>query len=61
MKYLNSINIKAFKIGSGEFNNHPLIERICSFKKPIILSSGMYTRKTILETVKLLKKTMQTL
>ena len=55
-EFLNSINIKAFKIGSGEFNNHPLIERICSFKKPIILSSGMHTRKTILETVKLLKK-----
>jgi N-acetylneuraminate synthase len=55
-EYLNSINVKAFKIGSGEFNHHPLIEKICSFKKPIILSSGMHTRKTIIETVKLLKK-----
>jgi N-acetylneuraminate synthase len=55
-EFLNSINVKAFKIGSGEFNHYPLIEKVCSFKKPIILSSGMHERKTIVETVKLLKK-----
>ena len=29
---LNRLGIKAFKIGSGECNNIPLLEQICSFK-----------------------------
>ena len=33
---LNELGIKAFKIGSGECNNLPLIEIITKFKKPII-------------------------
>ena len=36
---LNKFKVKAFKIGSGECNNYPLIEHICKFKKPIILST----------------------
>ena len=38
---LNRMNVPAYKIGSGECNNFPLIEHICKFKKPIILSTGM--------------------
>jgi len=38
---LNKMKVPAFKIGSGECNNYPLIEHICKFKKPIILSTGM--------------------
>ena len=38
---LVSYNVPAFKIGSGECNNYPLIEYIASFKKPVILSTGM--------------------
>jgi len=38
---LNRFNIPAFKIGSGECNNYPLIEYICKFRKPVILSTGM--------------------
>ncbi len=55
-EFLNEIGVKAFKIGSGEFNNLPLIEKICSFKKPIILSTGMNPQNSILKTVKFLKK-----
>jgi len=55
-KKLNSIGIKAFKIGSGEFNNLPLIAEIIKFKKPIILSTGMNDLKSIINTVKFLKK-----
>ena len=29
---LNRINLKVFKIGSGECNNYPLIEEICNSK-----------------------------
>ena len=38
---LNEIGVSLFKIGSGECNNYPLIEKISKFKKPIILSTGM--------------------
>ena len=38
---LNKMNIPAFKIGSGECNNLPLIHHVSSLNKPIILSTGM--------------------
>ncbi len=38
---LESMNILAYKIGSGECNNYPLIKHIASYGKPIILSTGM--------------------
>ena len=38
---LDRMNVPAFKIGSGECNNYPLIDHIASKRKPIILSSGM--------------------
>ncbi len=41
------IDIPAFKIGSGECNNYPLIKHIASFGKPIILSTGMNDIKSI--------------
>lgn len=38
---LLKMDISAFKIGSGECNNYPLIKHIASFGKPVILSTGM--------------------
>lgn len=38
---LEKIGVQAYKIGSGECNNYPLIEYIAGFGKPIILSTGM--------------------
>ena len=35
---LVKFKVPAFKIGSGECNNYPLIEHIAKFKKPIIHS-----------------------
>ena len=55
-KRLNDINVPAFKIGSGECNNYPLIEYICKFKKPIILSTGMNDIKSIRKSVKIIEK-----
>lgn len=40
---LERMNVKAYKIGSGECNNYPLLEHIASFGKPVILSTGMNT------------------
>lgn len=55
-KRLNQINVPAFKIGSGECNNYPLVEYICKFKKPIILSTGMNDIKSIRKSVKIIEK-----
>ncbi len=53
--FLNEINVPAFKIGSGECNNYPLVEHIASFKKPIILSTGMNDLKSIKISVDIIK------
>lgn len=38
---LHKMSVKAYKIGSGECNNYPLIEHIARFGRPIIYSTGM--------------------
>lgn len=53
---LNSMNVDAFKIGSGECNNYPLLKHIASFGKPIILSTGMNNIESISISVKILEK-----
>ena len=44
---LIKFKVKAFKIGSGECNNYPLINYIASYRKPVILSTGMNDLKSI--------------
>ena len=44
---LERMNVPAFKIGSGECNNYPLLEHIARFKKPVILSTGMNNLESI--------------
>lgn len=53
---LHKWNIPAYKIGSGECNNYPLLEHIASFGKPIILSTGMNTIESIAKAVAIFKK-----
>ncbi len=53
---LQSMKVEAFKIGSGECNNYPLVEHIAKFRKPIILSTGMNDLKSIKKSVKILEK-----
>ncbi len=53
---LAKFNIPAFKIGSGECNNYPLVKHIASFGKPIILSTGMNTVESIRPSVEILRK-----
>ena len=48
------INVPAFKIGSGECNNYPLIKHISKMKKPIILSTGMNDIRSIKKSVNIL-------
>lgn len=53
---LNSFNVPAFKIGSGECNNYPLLEHIAQFGKPVILSTGMNTIDSVSKAVAVFNK-----
>ena len=53
---LEKMNVKAYKIGSGECNNYPLIEHIAKFGKPMIVSTGMNDIESVRKTVAILKK-----
>ena len=53
---LERMNVLAYKIGSGECNNYPLIKHIASFGKPIILSTGMNNLDSISKSVKILEE-----
>ena len=48
---LHKWEVPAYKIGSGECNNYPLLEHIASFGKPVILSTGMNTIESISKAV----------
>lgn len=48
---LEAMDVAAYKIGSGECNNYPLLEHIASFGKPIILSTGMNTIESVRKAV----------
>jgi len=53
---LQKFDIPAFKIGSGECNNYPLIEHISNFGKPIILSTGMNNLESVRKAVDIFRK-----
>jgi N-acetylneuraminate synthase len=53
---LHKWDVPAYKIGSGECNNYPLLDHIASFGKPIILSTGMNTIESITKAVSVFKK-----
>jgi sialic acid synthase SpsE len=48
---LERLGVLAYKIGSGECNNYPLIKHIAAFGKPVILSTGMNTIDAIARSV----------
>lgn len=53
---LEKMNVVAYKIGSGECNNYPLLEHIAKFKKPVILSTGMNTIESVSKAVAIFEK-----
>jgi N-acetylneuraminate synthase len=52
---LQRMNVPAYKIGSGECNNYPLLKHIASFGKPMILSTGMNTIESVGKAVAILE------
>lgn len=53
---LEKMGVSAYKIGSGECNNYPLIEHIAAFKKPMIVSTGMNNIEQVRKTVAILER-----
>ena len=53
---LKKFDIPAYKIGSGECNNYPLLEHIATFGKPVILSTGMNTIESVRKAVAIFDK-----
>ena len=54
--FLDEIDVPAFKIGSGEADNLPLIKHIAQKGKPIIMSTGMQSIKSLKNSVNILEK-----
>ena len=50
---LHGMNVPAYKVGSGECNNYPLLKHIAGFGKPIILSTGMNTIDSVRKAVEI--------
>ena len=53
---LYRMGVVAYKIGSGEMNNHPLLRHIASFGKPMIISTGMNDIESVKRTVEILRE-----
>ncbi len=53
---LERIDVTAYKIGSGELNNYPLVEYVASFGKPMLVSTGMNDIESIDKTVNILER-----
>ena len=53
---LKKFNIPAYKIGSGECNNYPLLEHIATFGKPVIVSTRMNTITSVQKAVAIFNK-----
>ncbi len=52
---LEAMGVQAYKIGSGECNNYPLIQHIAAYGKPVILSTGMNDLESIAPAVAILR------
>lgn len=55
-EFLFKLGIPAYKIGSGDLTNIPLLVQIAKHKKPIILSTGMATLNEAREAIRAIYK-----
>jgi sialic acid synthase SpsE len=53
---LKRMKVSAYKIGSGECNNYPLVKHIAADGKPVILSTGMNDLDSITPAVEILRQ-----
>jgi N-acetylneuraminate synthase len=56
VELLDKLNVKRYKIGSGELSNYLMLDAIAKTGKPIILSSGMSDWNELDDSMNFLKK-----
>lgn len=54
---LEKLGVPAFKVGSGELTDLPLLEHIARKSRPMILSTGMGTMEEVTQAVETVRKT----
>jgi len=54
--FLNSLRVPAFKFGSGDLTNLPLLRYAARYQKPMILGTGMSVLREIAEAVRVIKR-----
>ncbi|WP_035187243.1 N-acetylneuraminate synthase family protein [Alteribacter aurantiacus] len=54
---LEDLGVEAYKIGSGDITFYPLLKKLSTFHKPVILSSGMTTIEEIEKAIQLMGQT----
>jgi N,N'-diacetyllegionaminate synthase len=57
LEFISSINVPAYKIGSGELGNWEFIHKTASYGKPVIISTGMYSKNDINDMMSVISKT----
>ncbi len=55
VEVVRRLRVNAFKVASADLTNLPLIEALCQYRLPLILSTGMSRDEEIARTVALLK------
>lgn len=50
---LDALGVSAFKIGSGECNNYPMLDHVARLGKPTIVSTGMNDLASVAKTVQI--------
>ena len=56
LKFLKNLNLKYFKVPSGEINNFPYLKVLAKFNRPVLLSTGVSNVLEIRKTVNFLLK-----
>ena len=55
-EYLGQMNVNSFKIGSGECSNNSVLKAASFYKKPLIISTGLNTLRSVKETCSFVEK-----
>ncbi len=55
--FLHSLDVPAYKFGSGDLNNTPVLQYAARFGKPMILGTGMSTLQEVKNAIAVIRKT----
>lgn len=56
VEFLHELNVPFFKVGSGDTNNFPYLEKTAQKERPMVVSSGMQSMETMRRVYQTVKK-----